>query len=93
MIFRNRRLLGLLALIWLLGPLQGCIGDVYHDIKSNLNITLDARDRDRLTAESESLAIYHEPWTSLLTQGDARRYSPIALENPLQTVKISFSPQ
>lgn len=55
-----------------------------------LTSTLDARDRDRLTAESEILAIYHEPWTSLPTQGEASRYSPIALEDPLQIVKDQF---
>jgi hypothetical protein len=76
--------------MWLLGPLQGCIGDVYHHIKSNLNITLDARDRDRLKTESEILAIYYVPWTSLPTRGDASRYSPIALEDPLETVREQF---
>jgi hypothetical protein len=48
---------------------KGCIGDLYHSIKSDVDITLNARDRDWLTAESEILAIYHEPWTSLPTQG------------------------
>ena len=87
---RNRQLIQLFALIGLIWLPQGCIGDLYHSIKSDLDITLDARDRDRLMAESEILAIYHEPWTSLPTQGEARRYSPIALEDPLQIVKDQF---
>jgi hypothetical protein len=90
MMSRNRQLVQLLLLLWLSWPLQGCIGDVYHSIKSNLDISLDARDRDRLTVESEILAIYHEPWTSLPTQGEARRYSPITIEDPLQIVKDQF---
>jgi len=64
----------LTGLIWLS---QGCISDLYHSIKSDVDITLNARDRDWLTAESEILAIYHEPWTSLPTQGGGRRYSSI----------------
>lgn len=90
MISRSGRLLELVALIWLLCSLQGCIGDLYHSIKDNIDITLEPQDRDQLKTRSEILAIHHLPWASLDAQGDASRYSPIPLEDPLQTVKEGF---
>ena len=90
MISRNGRLLGLVALIWLLCSLQGCILELYDSIKSDLDITLEAQQRDQLKTRTEILAINYVPWPSLSVQGDASRYSPISLEDPLQTVKERF---
>src|SRR5438105_2226951 len=90
MISKNRRFLGLLALIWVLGPLQACIGTLYHSIKDYVDIRLDPQERDQLKTRSEILAIHHVPWASLPAQGEASRYSPIPQEDPLRTVKERF---
>jgi hypothetical protein len=38
----------LMLLVWFLGALNGCVGELYQSIKADLDLSLDPQTRERL---------------------------------------------
>jgi hypothetical protein len=80
----------LMLLVWFLGALNGCVGELYQSIKADLDLSLDPQTRERLNTNPRLIAIHSPPETSLSVEGGVSRHDPFRLEDPLLTVKDRF---
>lgn len=80
----------LMLLVWFLGALNGCVGELYQSIKADLDLSLDPHTRERLNTNPRLIAIHSPPETSLSVEGGVSRHDPFRLEDPLLTVKDRF---
>ncbi|MGD9728428.1 MAG: hypothetical protein AB7G68_12380 [Nitrospiraceae bacterium] len=87
---RSRRVRLLILLMWLLGSLQGCIGDLYQSIRSDLDFPLEPQSHHQLKSNPEVVAIHYVPEPSLSTEGDASGYDLLPGDDPLLEIKDRF---
>lgn len=80
----------LMLLVCLLGPLNGCVGELYQSIKADLEFQLEPQMLNQLKANPEVVAIHYAPEPSLSTEGDASGYDLLPGDDPLLEVKDLF---
>ncbi len=85
-----RQLVRLLCLVCLLGTLNGCVGELYQSIKSDLDFPLEPRAYHHLKSTPEVVAIHYSPETMLSVEAKDLHYEPLPVDDPLVTVKDHF---
>lgn len=85
-----RQLVQLLCLVCFLGPLNGCVGELYQSIKADLDFELAPQVPERLKTNPEMVAIHYAPEPSLSTEGDASGYDLLPGDDPLLEIKERF---
>ena len=80
----------LMLLMSFLGPLNGCVGELYQSIKADLDFELEPQVHERLKTNPEVVAIHYAPEPSLSTEGDASGYDLLPGDDPLLEIKHRF---